>query len=129
MDIRLPRRGFTLLEILVVIMVIGLLGALVVGGFSNVVPAGREAAAVNKARIVNAARLTYALTVADATTQWSAAASDLDRSTLLVNAGALSGAAPDWLGSAGGYSLTFSGALRAKTVLRDGRGALLNYPD
>ncbi len=123
------RAAFTLLEILVVVMVIGLLATMVVGGFTNVVPAGREAAAVNKARIVNAARLTYSMTVPDAATQWAAAASDADRSTLLVNAGTLTGSPSDWLSATGGYTLTLAGALKAKTVLRDKAGGTLNYPD
>lgn len=121
--------GFTLLEILVVVMVIGLLATMIVGGFSNVVPAGREAAAVNKARIVNAARVTYGLTVPDAAAQWASALTDVDRSTLLVNAGALTGTSTDWLSAAGGYSLNLSGSLQAKTVLRDRGGNALAYPD
>lgn len=121
--------AFTLLEILLVVMVIGLLATMVVGGFSNVVPAGREAAAVNKARITNAARVTYALTVPDAATQWAGALTDGERAALLVNAGALTGTASDWTAANGGYALSFSGALRAKTVLRDKTGNSLNYPD
>jgi prepilin-type N-terminal cleavage/methylation domain-containing protein len=123
------RGGFTLLEILIVVMVIGLLATMVVGGFSNVVPAGREAAAVNKARILNAARVTYALTAVDASTQWAGALTDSDRATLLVNAGALTGTAGDWLTAAGGYTLGLTGGLRSKTVLRDNSGTALNYPD
>lgn len=123
------QRGFTLLEILIVITLIGLLATMVVGGFSNVVPAGREAAAVNKARIVNAARVTYALTTPDASTQWTNALTDSDRAALLVNAGTLSGSASDWLSANGGYALSLTGAVRAKTVLRDSTGTALNYPD
>ncbi len=129
MSFRRSNAAFTLLEILLVIMVIGLLATMVVGGFTNVVPAGREAAAVNKARIVNAARITYALTEPDAATQWAAALTDADRSTLLVNAGALTGAPSDWLSATGGYTFALSGAVKAKTVLRDSTGNALNYPD
>lgn len=121
--------AFTLLEVLVVIMVIGLLATMVVGGFRNVVPAGREAAAVNKARIMNAARVTYALTCPGADAQWAAAGADAERATLLVNAGTLGGAPADWLGAVGGYSLSLSGALRSKTVLRDRNGGVLDYTD
>lgn len=123
------KAAFTLLEILIVIVVIGLLGSLVVGGFTNVVPAGREAAAVNKARIVNAARLTFALTVPDAASQWTGAGSDSDRAALLVSAGALNGVAADWVSSAGGYTLGFGGSIRGKTVLRDRTGQVLTYSD
>lgn len=111
------------------IVAIGLIGSMVVGGFTNIVPAGRESAAVNKARIVNAARLTFALTVPDAGSQWSAALNDTERSALLINAGALTGNASDWLTAGGGYSLTLGGAIRAKTVLKDKTGLALNYTD
>lgn len=121
--------AFTLFEILIVIVAIGILGTFIVGGFTNVVPAGREAAAVNKARIVNAARLTYGLTVSDSSAQWAAAATDTDRASLLVNSGALGGVASDWLTAPGGYTLGFRGSLRAKTVLRDKGGSALDYPD
>jgi prepilin-type N-terminal cleavage/methylation domain-containing protein len=121
--------AFTLLEILMVVMVIGLLATVMVGGFTNVVPAGREAAAVNKARIINAARVTYALTAPDSATQWAAAMTDTERATLLISAGGLTGTATDWVTAAGGYSLNYSGALRAKTILRDKLGGSLNYSD
>jgi len=129
MRARRAQGGFTLLEVLIVVMVIGLLSSMIVGGFTNVVPAGREAAAVNKARIINAARLTYAMTVPDAATQWANAALDADRSALLVSAGFLNGSASDWTAAAGGYSLSLAGGLRRKTVLKDSAGTVLNYPN
>lgn len=121
--------AFTLLEILIVVLAIGILSTLVVGGLSNVVPAGRQAAAVNKARIVNAARITFSLTVADAAGQWAGASTDIDRAALLINAGALNGEAAEWLAASGGYSLSLGGGLKDKTVLRDRAGAVLDYPD
>lgn len=121
--------AFTLLEMLMVVMAIGILGGIVVGGFSNVVPAGREAAAVTKARVVNAARTTYGLTVPGAADQWTAVSTDTDRAGLLVGAGVLTGTPADWLSSTGGYTLGLSGGLRAKTVLKDKAGTTLNYGD
>lgn len=129
MQPRARAAAFTLFEILLVIVAIGILGTFIVGGFSNVIPAGREAAAVNKARVINAARLTYSLTVPDAAPQWAAAPTDTERATLLVNAGTLAGVPSDWLTAGGGYTLGLTGALKAKTVLRDKGGATLNYPD
>lgn len=128
---RLPRpcAAFTLFEILLVVLAIGILSTMVVGGFSNVVPAGREAAAVNKARIVNAARVTYALTVPDAGNQWSAAGTDVDRAALLISAGTLSGSPADWLAASGGFVLSLTGGMKDKTVLRESGGAQLNYTD
>jgi prepilin-type N-terminal cleavage/methylation domain-containing protein len=119
--------AFTLLEMMVVVLVIGVISSLVVGGFSNVIPAGREVAAVNKARVLNAARVTYALVAAEAELQWTAAASDAERCALLINAGVLTGAPGDWTSAAGGYTLALSGAIRARTVLRNSAGASLNY--
>lgn len=121
--------GFTLLEVIVVVMMIGLVATMIVGGFTNVVPAGREAAAVSKARIANVARVTYAMTVPDAATQWKNAVTDEDRAALLVNAGALNGAPADWLTLTGGYTLSFTGSLQSKTVLRDRYGVVLGYRD
>ncbi|PTX98477.1 type II secretion system protein [Opitutus sp. ER46] len=129
MNTRGPGAAFTLLEILIVVTMLGLLGTMVVGGFRNVVPAARETAAVNKARVVNAARITYALTVPAAATEWDAALSDAQRCTLLIEAGALTGAPADWLAATGGYSLALTGGLRARTVLRNKAGATLAYTD
>lgn len=122
-------RAFTLLEILLVLVAIGILGSVVVGGFTNVVPAGKEAAACNKARIVNAGRIAFALTTPDAPEQWAAAATDGERSALLTTAGVLTGTAADWLSSSGGYTLSFAGGLRDKTILRGKNGELLLYSD
>jgi type II secretory pathway pseudopilin PulG len=121
--------GFTILEVLLVVVALGLLGSLIVSGFSNVPRAGQDAAAVTKARVINAARLTYSLTVPDAATQWSATVTDLEKTTLLVAAGALNGDAADWLSSPGGYTLSLSGGLQTKTVLRDSAGNALTYKD
>ncbi len=129
MNTRSTAAAFTLFEMLIVIIVVGLLSTMTVSGFSNVVPAGREVAAVNKARIINAARVTYSLTVPDSSSSWAGALSDGDRSALLVQAGALSGTAAEWLTASGGYTLSLGGSLRSKTVLRDKAGAALNYPD
>lgn len=126
---RSARRAFTLFEVLIVILAVGLISSMAVGGFVNVVPAGREVAAVNKARILNAARVTYSLTVPESAATWSAALTDADRSTLLIQAGVLSGAGSDWLAASGGYTFSLAGTLKAKTVLKDKSGAALNYPD
>lgn len=121
--------GFTAMEVMIVIIGIGLLSSLVVGGFINVIPAGKEANAVNKARVINAARLTYALTVPDSATQWAGCATDADKASLLVTAGTLTGTGSDWLTSSGGYSLSLTGSLKSKTLLRDKDGNALAYPD
>lgn len=121
--------AFTLLEMLVVVLLMGILSSLVVGGFSNVVPAGREVAAVNKARVLNAARVTYALVTVEAETQWSSAASDADRCALLINAGVLTGAPADWTSAVGGYTLELGGTIRSRTVLRNQAGTSLDYTD
>jgi prepilin-type N-terminal cleavage/methylation domain-containing protein len=120
--------GYTLLELLIVICIIGLLATLVTGGFNGMLPAGRQEVAVGKARIVNGARVSYALTVPDAATQWAAAATDLDRAQLLISANALVGAsAADWLSSPGGYTLALTGGLRNQTVVKDKSGATVPY--
>jgi len=109
--------GHTLAELLIVVVLTGLLAGIAVNGFANLLPAGREQAAVGKARILNAARSAYALSVPDAAARWAAAADDASRVALLREARLLDGEAADYLSSTGGYSLSLQGSLRGSTLL------------
>jgi prepilin-type N-terminal cleavage/methylation domain-containing protein len=121
---RQSRRGFTLVEVLLVLLVLGLVASMLTGGFSGLLPLGRETVAVTKAREINGARRTYALIVPDAATQWAAASADTDKVTLLINAKLLNGTATDQLTLPGDYTLSLAGAMRDKTVLRKGATTL-----
>jgi prepilin-type N-terminal cleavage/methylation domain-containing protein len=121
---RQSRRGFTLVEVLLVLLVLGLVASMLTGGFSGLLPLGRETVAVTKAREINGARRTYALIVPDAAAQWAAATADTDKVTLLINAKLLNGTAADHLILSGDYTLSLSGAMRDKTVLRKGATTL-----
>lgn len=110
-------RGHTLAELLIVVVLTGLLAGIAVNGFANLLPAGREQAAVGKARILNAARSAYALSVPDAAARWASAADDASRVALLREARLLDGEAGDYLSSSGGYTLSLQGNLRGATVL------------
>ena len=121
---RRSRRGFTLVEVLLVLLVLGLVASMLTGGFSGLLPLGRETVAVTKAREINGARRTYALIVPDAAAQWAAAAADADKVTLLINAKLLNGTAADQLTLPGEYTLSLAGAMRDKTVLRKGATTL-----
>jgi len=121
---RRSRRGFTLVEVLLVLLVLGLVASMLTGGFSGLLPLGRETVAVTKAREINGARRTYALIVPDAATQWAAASADTDKVTLLINARLLNGTATDQLTLLGDYTLSLAGAMRDKTVLRKGATTL-----
>lgn len=114
-------RGFSLAETLLVVVVIGLLGSIVVGGYSGLLPAGRQEAAVGRARVLNAARCAYALVEPDAASLWEAAADDRARFQLLLEARVIDGSASDFLQAAGGYQLRLEGEVRSPTVLlKDG---------
>ncbi len=114
-------KAFSLAETIIVVLVMGILGSVLLCGFSNLVPLGRQEAAVGKARILNAARCSYALTVPDAATQWTSAASDEARFNLLVEARLMDGSAADYLSSSGNYAFLLTGALRAPTqILKNG---------
>ena len=121
---RQSRRGFTLVEVLLVLLVLGLVASMLTGGFSGLLPLGRETVAVTKAREINGARRTFALIVPDAATQWAAASADTDKVTLLINARLLNGTATDQLTLLGDYTLSLAGAMRDKTVLRKGATTL-----
>jgi prepilin-type N-terminal cleavage/methylation domain-containing protein len=120
------RRGFTLAEIIVVVVVMGLLAGLLAGGVGNLLPVGRQEAAVGKARILNAARCSYSLLLPGAEAQWASVSSDADRVTLLVEARVLDGSSSGFLSSPGGYALSVAGELRESTILTKD-GARVNY--
>ena len=118
------RRGFTLVEVLLVLLVLGLVASMLTGGFSGLLPLGRETVAVTKAREINGARRTFALVVPDAAAQWAATTADADKMALLINAKLLNGTAADQLTLPGDYTLSLAGAMRDKTVLRKGATTL-----
>jgi hypothetical protein len=70
------RRGPSPVEILLMLLVLGLVAIMLTGGFSGLLPLGRETVAVTKAREVNGARWIYALVVPDAATRWAAVTAD-----------------------------------------------------
>ncbi|MFA5264342.1 MAG: prepilin-type N-terminal cleavage/methylation domain-containing protein [Opitutaceae bacterium] len=124
--VRSRRGGFTLAEIIVVVVVMGLLAGLLAGGVGNLLPVGRQEAAIGKARILNAARCSYSLLMPGAEAQWTSAASDADRVALLMEARVLDGSSAEFLASPGGYVLSVSGGLREATILTKD-GAQVNY--
>jgi hypothetical protein len=105
----------------IVMILIGVLGSILVGGFGQLIPVGRQEAALGKARLLDAARCSYALTMPAATETWAGTAGDEARFSLLSGLGILNGAASDYLSSQGGYTLSLAGSLRSSTqVLKDG---------
>ena len=121
---RVGERAYTLSELIVVLAILGMLSMIAVPVYSGVRRATLQSAAVHNAKLVNAARDSYALTIPSAATRWTDAASDEARLQLLVSENLLSGASIDYLAMAGGYSVEVSGALRTKTVLKQEGHAL-----
>lgn len=120
------RNGFSLPELILVVVLLGLLAGVVVGGVVNLLPVGRQEVAVGKARILNAARCSYALLAPDAEERWTETGSDEARLGLLAEARVIDGVSSDFLLSQGGYSLRLQGGLREPTLLfKD--GASVNY--
>lgn len=110
-------RAFSLAELIIVVVCLGILGSLTAGGIGNLMQVGREEAAVGRARLLNAARSSYALSRADAAQLWSQCASDQQRFQLLSAAQAIEGEATEYLSSPGGYTLALSGPLRGRTLV------------
>lgn len=114
-------RAFTMSEIIVVIVVIGLLAMIAVPVYSGIRRSALENAAMHNARLINAARDSFALTIPAAASSWAAAADDEAKLRLLIAENLLAGVPADYLAMTGNYSVQLSGAIRARTVLlRDG---------
>jgi type II secretory pathway pseudopilin PulG len=113
-------------EIIVVIAVIGVLAGVVIPIYTGVREASQEVAAVQSAKLINAARETYALTVPGAQSAWSAAADDNARLQLLIAHNFLGGQPSQYLAMDGNYSVDLSGGLRAATILMR-KGAPVAY--
>jgi prepilin-type N-terminal cleavage/methylation domain-containing protein len=111
------RRGYTLSEMVVVIVVIGLLAMIAVPVYSGIRRSSLENAAMHNARLINAARDCFALTVPAAATTWGAASDDAARLQLLITENLLAGAPTDYLSMSGGYAVQLTGGVRASTVL------------
>lgn len=109
--------GFTLGEVVVVVLVMGILALVAVPVFTGIRRASLQNAASQSARMINAARDSYALTVPSAEPTWMSVSSDGDRLALLVREGLLAGSAGDYLAMEGGYSVSLAGELRARTLL------------
>lgn len=120
--------GYTMMEVLIVVICIGLLAAVAAGGFNRTIQVGRETAATGKARMVNAARATYGLTVPGAAATWTATTGGAARLQLLITAGVLDGTTASYLTPTTGYTIEVSGALRDRTVVKRG-GTALTYND
>jgi len=119
-------KGFTLAELMIAVLMLGLLSGVLVGGLAGLLPTGRQEAAIAKARVLNAARCSYALLVPGAEEQWEAAGSDGARLLLLQEARVLESGSESLLSSPGGYALSLEGSLRQLTLLRLS-GAVVDY--
>lgn len=115
-----PNRAFSLAELVVVLVCLALLGAVLAGGYANVLGAAREESAFGRARLLNTARVNYRLIHGDAEARWTGCGDDKARFELLREAGLVEGEANEYLSSAGGYSLQLGDELRGRTrVVRD----------
>lgn len=57
----LKKQGFTLVEIMIVVMIIGLLAAIAIPGFQRARQSTQENACINNLRVIDGAKQTYAL--------------------------------------------------------------------
>ncbi len=112
--------AYTLSEIVVVIAIMGVLALIAVPVYSGIRQSSLQTAAMHEARLINAARDSYALTVPDAATAWAAAATDDARLNLLISENLLSGSRSDYTDMPGDYAVQLSGGLRTRTVLTQG---------
>jgi prepilin-type N-terminal cleavage/methylation domain-containing protein len=120
------RVGYTLSEMVVVIVVIGLLAMIAVPVYSGIRRSSLENAAMHNTRLINAARDSFALTMPSAAASWGAASGDDARLQLLVTEDLLAGSPADYLFMGGGYAVQLTGGVRSPTVLLHD-GSSINY--
>lgn len=121
---RCAARGYTLGEVVVVIAILGILSAVVVPVYSGLRRSSLEMAAMHHARMINAARESFALTVPSASARWTEAADTEARLRLLIDEQLLGGEVADYLNMSGKYAVELNGPLRARTVLTCAGGAV-----
>lgn len=125
-DVESPakRRAFTLIELLVVVTLLAIIAAVGFPTYRRVVDASRREVAIVQARSVNAARVSFALSVPDANAQWQAAADDTARVNLLIAQQLLSGSASDYVNPPGGYTVRMDGLVRSPCTIMYGGSAI-----
>jgi prepilin-type N-terminal cleavage/methylation domain-containing protein len=119
------KRGFTVAEILLVLAIMGIIGAVGTPMYLNLREAAEQKAAIAKANTLNAAMLAFRDKIADPDTKWTAASSDAAKFTLLVNNGCLPMASTSLTTYAPvGYTYAFSTNLITKVTLKKGTAAV-----
>ncbi len=116
--------GYTISELTVVIVVIGILSLIAVPVYSGIRASSLQTSAMHTASLINAARDAYALTVPSAVNQWATAVSDSDRLQLLISENLLAGSPADYLAMGGNYAVQLTGDVRSRTVLTQDGNAI-----
>jgi prepilin-type N-terminal cleavage/methylation domain-containing protein len=110
-------RGFTLSEIMVVIVILGVLSLIAIPVYSGVRKASLESAAMQNTQLINAAKRSFGLTVPNSAAQWAAASTDAAKLQLLISAGLLDGSPAGYLTMPGGYAISLPGGINNRTDL------------
>lgn len=121
-------KGFTLIETVIVLAVLGIVAAIVIPRMSNILPAAREQDAIARAYTLNQAVFTYTKRISAAPTNWAAATTNADKYLLLWNASFLPGCPPSLAAfQPSGYSFAFDSNLAVPRVVITGPNGVLAY--
>ena len=110
-------RGFTLSEIMVAIVILGILALIAMPVYSGVRKASLESAAMQNTQLINAAKRSFGLTVPNSAAQWAAASTDTAKLQLLISTGLLDGSPAGYLTMPGGYAIGLPGGINNRTDL------------
>ena len=118
------RKGYTIMEIVVVVTILGILTATTYVYSVGLVNASRDKDAIARAQSINAAEQAYSMRVSTASSNWSSAANDAARFALIeqyipfTNGISLAGYMPN------GYTLTLGSTLNVKVAITGPSGAV-----
>ena len=119
--------GFSAVEVIVCVVLIGILGALAIAYMPDAVSGARDKAAVAAAQGINAAQQSYLLRVSGAQTAWTGAANDAARFLLIRQYIPYASAQTEAQYIPAGYTFVLGASLNTRVSITNGPNGAVTY--